>query len=294
MRIAAIDIGSNAIRFRVAEVFEHPEGPVFKNIENVRFPLRLGKDVFNFFKITPPTEEKLLKLMQAYRSLLELYDVRHYLAFATSALREAANGKEIIRKIASVCHMQVSIITGEQEASLISRVVMEHIGDGCYLHVDVGGGSTELNFYQDGQPLAFSSFRVGAVRPLKPKELGKVDVQMQDWLAPLVQKCAEPVVAVGTGGNINALLQYSQVVAAQSLTRAQLAETRERLAAMTIEERVNKLNMAEDRADVIVPGADIYLKVMQLAGALVMKVPGIGLVDGIIRMAWQQYTSRMG
>ncbi|AZQ62902.1 phosphatase [Flammeovirga pectinis] len=288
MRLASIDIGSNAIRFQV--VTTHPgkaDEVVFKKLDYMRFPLRLGKDVFSAGKILRPTEEKLVKLMKVFSTLLDLYEVDDYIACATSAMREASNGKEVVERIYYKEGLKIDIIEGKTEAEMIALTLDPFIPMGNVLHVDVGGGSTELNIYKHKTKVASRSFQMGSVRELSEEEQANMFSIIEEWYqaesAPYFTG-DEEVIALGTGGNINKLFSLSKQKKSDDKTTylPELIKIREWLKEFTFEERVKKLRLNEDRADVIIPASEIYTKVMELSNAKNIVVPGVGLKDGIL------------
>ncbi len=287
MKIAAIDIGSNAARLQISSVLHDGGYTSFKKVEYVRFPLRLGHDVFNFGSITPESEARTVKLMQCYKLLLELHEVEGYMACATSAMRESANGQDIVERIAASTGIQIHIIDGTREAQLINNVVVQALEDGQYLHIDVGGGSTELNIYFNRQKIATKSFKIGSVRLLEGKESKGAWGKMEQWIEDNVDSL-EPIVAVGTGGNISKLFNLVSKTADNSTSLSELKRMRDYIASFSQEERVNKLRLNADRADVIIPAADIYTSVMKWAGADKILVPDLGLKDGIIQLVYEK------
>ncbi|AXE21442.1 phosphatase [Runella rosea] len=287
MKIAAIDIGSNAARLQISSVLHDGGYTSFKKVEYVRFPLRLGHDVFNFGNITPESEARTVKLMQCYKLLLELHEVEGYMACATSAMRESANGQDIVERIAASTGIQIHIIDGTREAQLINNVVVQALEDGQYLHIDVGGGSTELNIYFNRQKIATKSFKIGSVRLLEGKESKGAWGKMEQWIEDNVDSL-EPIVAVGTGGNISKLFNLVSKTADNSTSLSELKRMRDYIASFSQEERVNKLRLNADRADVIIPAADIYTSVMKWAGADKILVPDLGLKDGIIQLVYEK------
>ncbi|NLR90947.1 MULTISPECIES: Ppx/GppA phosphatase family protein [Flammeovirga] len=288
MRLASIDIGSNAIRFQVVTTHEGKTGgTVFKKIDYMRFPLRLGTDVFNAGKILRPTEEKFVKLMRVFATLLDLYEVNDYIACATSAMREASNGKEIVERVYYKDGLRVDIIDGSIEAQMISLALGKYIPMGNVIHIDVGGGSTELNLYRHKTKVASRSFKMGSVRKLNKEERTNMFDIIRHWYeqssAPYFNR-EEEVIAIGTGGNINKLFNLSkQKKSEDKITYlSELRKIRAWLEEFTFEERVKKLRLNEDRADVIIPAARIYTNVMDIAGAEKIIVPGVGLKDGVL------------
>ncbi len=291
MKLASIDIGSNGARMQISSVL-HDEGTTrFKKVEYVRFPLRLGHDVFTEGRISSNSEDRMMKLMLAYQLLMELHEIEGHLALATSAMREAANGTEVRDRIASRTGIRIRIIDGRKEAELVNNVVVQALGDGQYLHVDVGGGSTELNLYKQGVKLKAGSFKLGSVRLLEGKEAKNAWTQVRDWIRENVDY-TQPIEAVGTGGNINKLFDLSSKLTLKSTSVAEIERMRDYVAGFTLEERINKLQLNPDRADVIVPAADIYLSAMKWAGAEVVNVPDLGLKDGILQLLYDRIMRR--
>ena len=287
MKIAAIDIGSNAARLQISSVLHDGGFTSFKKVEYVRFPLRLGHDVFNFGIITPESEARTVKLMECYRLLMELHEVEGYMACATSAMRESANGEEIVERIAKSTGIRIHVIDGAREAQLINNVVVQALEDGQYLHIDVGGGSTELNLYFNRQKIASKSFKIGSVRLLEGKESKGAWQKMEKWIEENIDSL-EPIVAVGTGGNISKLFNLVSKTSENSTSLAELQRMRDYIASFSQEERVHKLRLNADRADVIIPAADIYTSVMKWAGADRILVPDLGLKDGIIQLVYEK------
>jgi exopolyphosphatase / guanosine-5'-triphosphate,3'-diphosphate pyrophosphatase len=182
LKFAAIDIGSNGARMQISSVL-HDEGiSRFKKVEYVRFPLRLGHDVFTQGRITPQSEDRMMKLMLAYQLLMELHEVDDFMACSTSAMREAANGQEVRDHIENRTGIHIQIIDGQKEAELVNNVVVQSLGDGQYIHIDVGGGSTELNLYQDRQKIKAKSFKLGSVRLLEGKESKNAWLKIKEWI----------------------------------------------------------------------------------------------------------------
>jgi exopolyphosphatase / guanosine-5'-triphosphate,3'-diphosphate pyrophosphatase len=286
LKIAAIDIGSNAARLQISSVLHDGGFTSFKKVEYVRFPLRLGHDVFNFGHITPESEARTVKLMECYRLLMELHEVKDYMACATSAMRESANGEEIVERIAQSTGIRIHVIDGTREAQLINNVVVQALEDGQYLHIDVGGGSTELNLYFNRQKIASKSFKIGSVRLLEGKESKGAWQKMEKWIEDNIDTL-EPIVAVGTGGNISKLFNLVSKTSENSTSLAELQRMRDYIASFSQEERVHKLRLNADRADVIIPAADIYTSVMKWVGADKILVPDLGLKDGIIQLVYE-------
>lgn len=286
MKIAAIDIGSNAARLQISSVLKDGGYTSFKKVEYVRFPLRLGHDVFTYGSLTPESQERTIKLMKCYKLLLELHEVEGYMACATSAMRESANGHEVVERIAHETGIKIHIIDGSKEAELINNVVVQALVDGQYLHIDVGGGSTELNLYFNRQKVASKSFKIGSVRLLEGKESKGAWQKMERWIEENVDSY-EPVKAVGTGGNISKLFNLVSKTSDNATSVEELTRMRNYIASFSQEDRVHKLRLNADRADVIVPASDIYISVMKWAGASEIIVPDLGLKDGIIQLVYE-------
>ncbi len=293
MKIAAIDIGSNAARMQISRVLENEGTISFKRVEYVRFALRLGHDVFNDGEISPESEVRIFKLLHAYKLLMDLHEVKDYMICATSAMREAGNAEAIITRIHKILDMKIHVIDGAKEAELINDVVVQSLDGNDYLHIDVGGGSTELNIYSNRQKVASRSFKIGSVRLLEHKERESDWDKMRKWIEQHVQPGKKGITAVGTGGNINKIFNFStNHETATSISIDELIRVKDFIGGHTYEERINRLRLNADRADVIVPAAEIYLNVMRWAGAASIIVPDVGLKDGIIQMVYERIQSR--
>ena len=294
MKFAAIDIGSNAARLQISSVLENEGVISFKRIEYVRFALRLGHDVFSDGMISPESEVRIFKLMHAYKLLMDLHEVKDYAICATSAMREASNSAEIITRIHKILDMKIQIIDGSREAELINDVVVQSLHPKKnYLHIDVGGGSTELNIYRHREKLASKSFKIGSVRLLEGTEKEGDWEKMKHWISHQKSLISGDIEAIGTGGNIAKLFNLSKPAAEEkSMTFDALFEMAAYVGSFSFEERVNKLRLNTDRADVIVPAASIYLTAMELGGCKTILVPDLGLKDGIIQMLYDRYLNR--
>jgi exopolyphosphatase/guanosine-5'-triphosphate,3'-diphosphate pyrophosphatase len=288
MKLAAIDIGSNAIRFQVSTALDNTAQVVFKKLEYVRFPLRLGHDVFATGRVSSKSMEKFRKLMAAYKLLLELYEVDDYMFCATSAMREAENGADLAQQVLDELGIVIHIIDGNREAELINRAIHSYLTDKTYLHIDVGGGSTELNLYAAGQKIQTRSFKIGSVRVLEKNDSPQAWEDMERWIKDHVKKSYGKVTAVGTGGNISKLFELAQSKPGKTVSLRKIRETREMVNAYSIEDRIYKLQMNPDRADVIIPASNIYIKVMEWAHATSILVPEVGLKDGIMLYLYEK------
>lgn len=294
MKLAAIDIGSNAVRLQITNTIEYEEKITFKKLEYIRFPLRLGYDVFNTGRISEFNKERFLKLMNAYKMMIDLYEVDQFYACATSAMRESENGVKILERVKQDWDLDIEIIDGQEEARLINEAVRHTTDIDSYLHVDVGGGSTELNYYSHGIMRATGSFKTGSVRRLNSKDAPDVWSEISEWLKDNIGPKSE-VPCVGTGGNINKLFELSGVKSIDRVIGYQeLVETSTRLRDMTLENRMLKLQLNADRADVIIPASEIYLGVMEQANARSIYVPDVGLKDGINLMLFERANPNHG
>jgi exopolyphosphatase/guanosine-5'-triphosphate,3'-diphosphate pyrophosphatase len=294
MKFAAIDIGSNAARLQISSVLENEGVISFKRIEYVRFALRLGHDVFSDGLISPESEVRIFKLLHAYKLLMDLHEVKDYAICATSAMREASNSAEIITRIHKILDMKIQLIDGSREAELINDVVVQSLHpEKNYLHIDVGGGSTELNIYRNREKLASKSFKIGSVRLLEGTEKEGDWEKMRNWITTQKQLIPGEMEAIGTGGNIAKLFNLSKPAAEEkSMTFDTLFEMAAYVGSFSFEDRVNKLRLNTDRADVIVPAASIYLTAMELGGCKSILVPDLGLKDGILQMLYDRYLNR--
>lgn len=294
MKFAAIDIGSNAARLQISSILEDEGLISFKRIEYVRFALRLGHDVFIDGTISPESEVRIFKLLQAYKLLMELHEVQDYAICATSAMREAANASEIIIRINKTLEMKVHVIDGAREAELINDVVVKSLHPKKnYLHIDVGGGSTELNIYRNREKLASKSFKIGSVRLLEGKEKESDWDKMKQWILSQIDPIKGTIYAVGTGGNISKLYNISgEINESSTMTIVELKKIAAYVSSFTFEERVHKLRLNTDRADVIVPASLIYLAAMECAECPSIFVPDLGLKDGILQMLYDRYKTR--
>ncbi len=294
VKIAAIDIGSNAIRFQVSNVLYTQGRLTFKKIEYIRFPLRLGQDVFTTGNISRPRKVQFKKLMRAFRLLIDLYEVDDYIACATSAMREAENGEEIAEEVLKECGLKVQIISGDREALLINNVIVNFLQPSRnYLHIDVGGGSTELNLYLKGNKTATRSFRIGSVRRLDHHDSPVIWKNMKKWVHTHCGSVGT-LEAAGTGGNINKIFELSGKGSGEKLALGQIREVIKRVGKMTMDERVNELQLNPDRADVIIPAGEIYSEVMEWAGARKIIVPDVGLKDGLLQLLYERNRDKRG
>ena len=282
MKLAAIDIGSNAIRLQISTVLSKQMPPVFKKLEYVRFPLRLGHDVFGTNRISEKSVQTFKKLMRAYKLLLELYEVDDYMFCATSAMRESDNGSELVSQVFEELGVTINVIDGNREAELINRAIASYLANDTYLHIDVGGGSTELNLYAHGKKIKTRSFKIGSVRVLEHHDSPIMWEDMEHWVKDNVKKDYGKVTAVGTGGNISKIFELGKMKPGKTMSLKKVKGIQAMIESFTIDERIYKLQMNPDRADVIIPASKIYIKVMEWAHASNILVPDVGLKDGIL------------
>ena len=292
MKLAAIDIGSNAIRFQVSTVLDNSPTLLFKKLEYIRFPLRLGHDVFSAGRISLQSQTKFKKLMKAYKLLVELYEVQDYMFCATSAMREAENGQDLANEVFEEFGITIHIIDGNREAELINRAIHSFLTDKTYLHIDVGGGSTELNLYAGGKKLKTRSFKIGSVRVLEGNDSPLMWQDMEHWVKEHVKKTYGKVTAVGTGGNISKVFELAKLKPGKTMSLNKIKALRDMIGNYSLEERIYKLQMNPDRADVIIPASDIYTKVMEWAHASSILVPDVGLKDGMMLSMFEKNTKQ--
>lgn len=292
MKLAAIDIGSNAMRLQIVNVFESEDSVSFKKLEFLRFPLRLGQDVFGKGKISVPTLDKFVKLMQAFKLIIDLYEVEAYSAVATSAMREAENGEDVKNYIFSQVGLNIDIISGEDEARVLNKAILPHLYDGYFIHIDVGGGSTELNLFEGKELKDSHSFRIGSVRKLSRDERTKAFKEIKDWITARKLDKGKNVIGIGTGGNINKLYKLANKANKMTISLAELKALRAYVKEFTYDERMSILKMNPDRADVIVPASEIYITVLQTMGSDLIMVPKVGLKDGLIYELFEKVTQK--
>lgn len=292
-KYAAIDIGSNAIRLLISTVTELNEGePNFKKTSLVRVPIRLGADVFDKGRISDANIDRMLEAMKAFRLLMNVHQVVAYRACATSAMREADNGRDVAALIKEEAGIHIHIIDGKEEAAIIASTDLKSLIDDQrnFLYVDVGGGSTEFTVYGHGEVLASKSFRLGTVRLLNDQVDDELWLEVKRWIK--VETAAlEDVSLIGSGGNINSIYKESGIKIGRPLTYLFLSNHYKILQKFTYEERIARLGMNADRADVIIPATRIYLSAMKWAKADYIYVPKIGLSDGIIKTLYQEHSA---
>lgn len=279
--VAAIDIGSNAARILIKSVSKQGKDLQFKKLQFLRIPVRLGMDVFKDGKIGEQREAVLLRTMKIFRQMLVLYNVDDYRICATSAFREAKNGKKVLAMIRKETKLKIDIITGMEEARILRENNYSMMGN--LLYVDVGGGSTELSFVREGELFESRSFNIGTLRILNESVNPELWQQMADTLTEITQG-VDNVHIIGTGGNINKLYRLvpKQERKSNLLKVSFLNNLFKKMSPMSVEERMLKYNLRESRADVIVPAAQIFLTIAELTKSEDIFVPTEGLADGII------------
>lgn len=283
---AAIDIGSNAVRLLIKSIDrEAVQEKKIKKVMMLRVPLRLGFDVFSIGELSEKKADKLRRLMKAFRQLMKIYDVDDYRACATSAMRDARNGRTIIKKIEKDTGIRIEIIDGQEEDRMIYNNHIECMEDrlGNYMYVDVGGGSTEINLLTNGELVWSVSYNIGTVRMLSNAVKEGTWQQMEEELMKVTEGVAA-INIIGSGGNINKLFRLADKKdkKLQRLPVSSLQTVYDVLKPLTPEERVEAFSLKQDRADVIVPAAEIFLKIAEVVHAEYIYVPVIGLSDGII------------
>lgn len=290
MKFAAIDIGSNALRLLVSSVNKSKGRIPLKKIALTRVPVRLGADVFSEGRISEENIERVIKTLEAFKLLMDVHEVVDYRACATSAMREAENGEEVARSIEERTGVRVERIDGPTESELIVSTYLKRISDSGkdFLYVDVGGGSTEVTLVSDGKAERSRSFPIGTVRSLQN------EVSEEDW-KELAEWCrsfkggAEPLTALGTGGNINKLCNLLGIKKEKPIPRKKLEKMAKRLRSLSYQERMDEYDLKPDRADVIVPATGIYLQVLRESGIEEIIVPKVGLADGIITHLYSKH-----
>ena len=283
-KYAAIDIGSNAVRMLVANVVEYEKKTIFLKNSLVRIPVRLGQDAFSEGKISEVNIKRIIKSMKAFKLLMKVHGVKDYLAFATSALREAKNGSKVVEKVLEKSGIKIEIIDGKKEAKIISNTtIFDTISkEKTFLYVDVGGGSTEFSVLIKGKRTYSKSFKIGTVRLLNDKVSDETWQAAEEWVNEHTQG-HEKIYLLGTGGNINKLHKMAGIKDDRPISYLTLNALSNKLNLLTYEERIVKLGLNPDRSDVIFPAAKLFLKTLNWSGAKDIYVPKVGLSDGMIR-----------
>ncbi len=292
MRLAAIDIGSNAVRLLICEVVKKGKEVEFNKLNLLRIPVRLGFDVFEKGVIGSQKKKMLINTIKAFNNLMKVYEVDHYMACATSAMRDAENAKEIIKEIKIETSIEIEVITGELEAEIIYE---NHIAelldkDKSYLYIDVGGGSTELTLYHKSNVVLQKSFNIGTVRILTKKVKDETWDEMKETLKEISKKYGN-IIGIGSGGNINKLFSLSGSKSGKSMTYENMKDIYKEMEPLSIDERMRKYTIKEDRAEVIVPALSIYNAICKWSDITEIHVPKIGLADGLIHHLYDMVES---
>ncbi len=291
-KYAAIDIGSNAMRLLITNVVEEANKPTqFNKSHLIRVPIRLGQDAFTVGEISEESANRMIKAMKAFKLLMQVYKVEKYAACATSAMREAYNGKELAEEIAKKAGVNIDIIEGKTEAAIIANSDLETFikSNGHYLYVDVGGGSTEFTLFSNGKQIVSKSFKNGTVRLLNNMVTESVWTEIEKWIKIHTEHLPS-LDLIGSGGNINKIFKMSGKTTDKPLTQNYLMQQFKYLNSLTYEERIYTLGLNTDRADVIIPAIKIYANAMKWSNAKHIYVPKIGLSDGIIKAMYYENT----
>ncbi|MDG1503119.1 MAG: ethanolamine ammonia-lyase reactivating factor EutA [Flavicella sp.] len=285
-KYAAIDIGSNAVRLLISNIIlKKEEEPTFKKSELIRVPIRLGADVFLGGSISDANKNRMIAAMKAFQLLMQVHAVEKYKACATSAMRDASNGKELIAEIEKETGINIEVINGKKEAEIIASTDLSQLIDGkkSYLYVDVGGGSTEFTVFSKGKLRCSKSFKIGTVRLLNKNSNNKIIwKEIKTWIATHT-KGLKKMTLIGSGGNINKIFKMSGQRSDKPLSYIYMNAHYQFLKKMTYEERISELGLNQDRADVIIPATKIYLSAMKWSKSKKIYVPKIGLSDGIVK-----------
>jgi exopolyphosphatase/guanosine-5'-triphosphate,3'-diphosphate pyrophosphatase len=293
--LAAIDIGSNAARLLITETSVYRDGTVdYTKLTLLRVPLRLGFDVFEHGFIGDEKKGQLIETLKAYRHLMNIYKVEGLKACATSAMRDAKNGKEIIEQIKQQTGLTISIISGQEEANIIYEThIAENLNyNKSYMYIDVGGGSTEVTLFSKNKIVFKESFNIGTIRLLNNKVTDEQWEHMK-WYIKTHVRDYEPIEAIGSGGNINKIFSISKRKEGKPLPLDLLKDYHKELSASSMEDRRHLYQFRSDRADVIVPALQIYIAIMRWAGADEIYVPKIGLADGLIKMLYKEMSEKV-
>lgn len=289
-QFAAIDIGSNAVRLLVSNVFENGPKVTYKKQSLVRVPIRLGADAFLNKKFPEQKIEDFVHAMHAFKHLLEVYKPNKYRALATSAFREAENGIDVVNRVFEETGIRIEIITGKEEAEVVyANGLRDNMDqDKSYLYMDVGGGSTELTLFNNHEAVAAKSFNVGSIRLLMNAVSNETWDEMKTWVKDVSSKVNGEIALIGSGGNINKYCKLLQKAYGEELSFEEIDSLYGKLKTMSTEDRIEQLYLNPDRADVIVPAGKIFTSVMRWSGAQKAFVPKIGVSDGVIKMLFSQ------
>lgn len=293
MKFAAIDIGSNAVRLLFSNVYDDNGKIYFKKAELIRVPLRLGEDSFLNGKISTKKVDKLVESMKAFKHLINVYDAIDYRACATSAMRDAENRWDIIERVRKEAGIKIEIIDGKTEADIIfSNHIEEHLDkNNAYLYIDIGGGSTEITLFSKNKAVVSQSFNIGTIRMLHNQIEKEYWNYFKNWVREIT-KGYKPLIAIGSGGNINKLFRMTGRKLTKPLATSKLKNIYELLESYTYEDRIKILGLNPDRADVIIPASKILLSVLKNAEIEKIIIPQIGLSDGIVHQLYEKYQEK--
>lgn len=288
MRFAAIDIGSNAVRLLIADILRKDSRVYYTKNTLLRVPLRLGDDAFVEKKISPPKFEDMVKTMRAFKDLLDVYKVSDYIACATSAMRDSENGSQVVAACKEV-GIDIRIIDGGVEAKIIYSAYLSGIMDKnkVYLYIDVGGGSTEVSLFANGELKGSRSFNLGTIRVLDNQDTPETWQELRIWVKEITKGYKE-IYGIGTGGNINKLSRIANKGEDKPFSYAKLKAIYDHLNSFSLKDRIHELGLRSDRADVIIPAAEIFLTIMKAGHLKNVVAPRVGLVDGIIQQLIQK------
>ncbi len=294
LKFAAIDIGTNAMRLLFANVIEDEGETWFKKAALFRMPIRLGEDVFEYGKIKKKRARNLIRIMKAFNLLIKANDAVRYRACATSAMREAENGMKLIELIRKETGMNIELISGMEEAEIIRGTQIKKLisTNKNWLYVDVGGGSTEITLFENGEVVKSHSFKIGTIRMLKNIVKEEEQKKLNEWLSKIQDKY-DDLKLIGSGGNINKIYRFSQNKEGKGLFYDELKQIYKEIKNYSYEDRMKVLGFNPDRADVIIPASEIFINIMKKTGAGKIHVPKIGLADGIIRMEYNKFKTEI-
>ena len=283
MKYDAIDIGTNAARLLIGEVCSNNGFSYVKKISYTRVPLRLGEEVFEDGIISEKKAEKFIDTIKAFKLLAKVYEVKALRACATSAMREAKNGEQVRKKIKKATDVEIEVISGDEEAGLIfgTFFLLDFDKDVSFIVIDVGGGSTEVSVFENGERIAAKSFEIGTIRLLKNKVKPTIWKDIHQWIEQHVDLDSIHNI-FATGGNINKVHKILGASYMEAISLKKVSKLRDTLEELSIEERIDKYQLKADRADVIVPAMNIYIYIMEELKCSQMIVPKIGLSDGMI------------
>jgi exopolyphosphatase/guanosine-5'-triphosphate,3'-diphosphate pyrophosphatase len=281
-KLAAIDIGSNAVRLLIANTYIENNSPTYKKISLIRLPIRLGNDVFSKGRISQKKINSLIEAVKVFRSIMKIHKVSRYIAVATSAMRGAKNSKQILEEIYKETKIKVQVISGNLEATYILQLFQNNLKviNKNYLFIDVGGGSTEINILSNGKIITSESFKLGTVRLMNSSEKTALK-NFTNWIKTKTKEISN-ITVIGTGGNANKILKILNIFPYKIIKLSSLLSLCKRVKKYTINERIIKLKLNPDRADVIEPALEIYINALEFSKSNKFMVPRIGLADALI------------